>query len=94
MTYEFIHPCEFIYPVTYEFIYPAKCMNSYVSDPCLVYKMATHGGGGVVGGVTATIATADWSRVQIPKTWIHFFLANLANFHVATILANLYMYKT
>jgi hypothetical protein len=34
-------------------------MNSYVSDPCLVYKkMATDGGGGVVSGLTATIATA------------------------------------
>jgi hypothetical protein len=27
-----------------------------------------------------------WSLVQIPKTWIQFFLANLANFHVAAIL--------
>jgi hypothetical protein len=72
-----------------------KCMNSYVSDPCLVYKQNGHSQGGrVVGGVTATIATANWSRVQNPKTWIHFFLANLANFHVATILANLYIYKT
>ncbi len=65
--------------------------------PILVWyinKMATHRGGGVVGEVTATIATANWSRVQIPKTWIQIFLANLANFHVATILANLYMYKT
>jgi hypothetical protein len=69
-------------------------MNSYVSDPCLVYKKtATDGGGGVVGRLTAKIATKNWSRVQIPKTWIHFFLANLANFHVATILANLYIYK-
>jgi hypothetical protein len=69
--------------------------------PILVWyinKMATNRGGGVVGGVvggvTGTIATVNWSRVQIPKTWIHFFLANLANFHVATILANLYIYKT
>jgi hypothetical protein len=23
----------------------------------------------------------NWSRVRIPKTWIHFFLANLANFY-------------
>jgi hypothetical protein len=64
--------------------------------PILVWyinKMATDRGGGGVGGLTATIATANWSRVQIPKTWIHFFLANLANFHVATISANLYMYK-
>ena len=49
--------------------------------------MATDGGVGGVGEMTATIATANWSRVQIPKTWIQFFLANLANFHVATILA-------
>ncbi len=58
--------------------------------PILVWyinKMATKGGGGVVGGVIATIATTNWSRVQIPKTWIQFFLANLANFHAATILA-------
>jgi hypothetical protein len=55
--------------------------------------MATDRGGGVVGALTATIATANWSRVRIPKTWIHIFLANLANFHVATILANLYIYK-
>ncbi len=55
--------------------------------------MATDGGGGAVGGLTATIATTNWSRVRILKTWIQFFLANLANFHVATILANLYIYK-
>ncbi len=55
--------------------------------------MATDRGGGVVGGLTATIATANLSRVRIPKTWIQFFLANLANFHVATILANLFIYK-
>jgi hypothetical protein len=42
--------------------------------------MATHGGGGVVSGVTTMIATANWSRVQLPKNWIQFFLANLANF--------------
>jgi len=29
---------KFISPVTYEFIHPALYMNSYVSDPCLVYK--------------------------------------------------------
>ncbi len=69
-------------------------MNLYVSDPCLVYKkMATEGSGGEVGGMTATIATANWSRDRIPKTCIQFFFANLANFHVATILANLYIYK-
>ncbi len=55
--------------------------------------MATDGGGGSVGGLTATVVTANWSRVRIPQTWIQFFLANLANFHVATILANLYIYK-
>jgi hypothetical protein len=51
--------------------------------PILVWyinKMATDGGGEGVGGVTALIATANWSRVQIPKTWIQFFVANLANF--------------
>ncbi len=42
VTYEFIHTYEFIFPVTYEFIHPAKCMNSYVSDPCLVYKQNGH----------------------------------------------------
>ncbi len=42
--------------------------------------MATHGGDGVVDGVTATIVTANWSQVQLPKNWIQFFLANLANF--------------
>ncbi len=55
--------------------------------------MATDGGGGLVGGLTATIVTANWSQVRIPKTWIRFVLANLANFHVATILANLCIYK-
>ncbi len=55
--------------------------------------MATEVGGGVGGGLTATIVTANWSRVEIPKTWIQFFLANLATFCVATILANLYIYK-
>ncbi len=49
--------------------------------------MATAGGGRVVGGVTTTIVNANSSRVQIPKIWIIFFLANLANFHVATTLA-------
>ncbi len=55
--------------------------------------MATDGDGGGVVGLVATIAAANWSRVQIPKTWIYIFLANLANFHVAAILANLYIYK-
>ncbi len=57
---------------------------------CLVWyinKMATIGGGGVVCEVTAMIATGNWSWVQIPITLIQFFLANLANFHVAAILA-------
>jgi hypothetical protein len=49
--------------------------------------MVTDEGCGVVGGVITTIATINWSQVQIPKTSIQFFLANLANFHVATILA-------
>jgi hypothetical protein len=33
------------------------------------------------------IAARYWCLVQIPKTWIQFILANLANFHVAAILA-------
>ncbi len=49
--------------------------------------MATDRGDGAVDGVTVAIASANWSRVQIPKTWITFVLANLAHFHVATILA-------
>jgi len=35
--------------------------------------MATDGGGGVDGWTTATIVSAIWSLVQIPKTWILFF---------------------
>ena len=66
----YIEKYEFISPVTYEFLH----MNSYVSDPCLVYKkMATDRGDGAVDGVTVAIASANWSRVQIPKTWILLF---------------------
>jgi len=54
----YIKKYEFMYPVTYESIHPAQCMNSYVSDPCLVYEQNGHwkrwwGG----DGVTATIAS-------------------------------------
>ncbi len=50
-------------------------------------------GGGVVGGLTATIATAKLVPGSNPQNLDTIFLANLAHFHVATILANLYMYK-
>jgi len=72
-----------------KFIHPAQCMNSYVSDPCLVYKkLATDGGGGVVGRVIATIASAILVPGSNPQNLdTIFFLANIANFHVATILA-------
>jgi hypothetical protein len=43
--------------------------------PILIWyinKMATDRGGGVVDGVTATIACSYWSLVQIP-TWIQMF---------------------
>jgi len=64
----YIKKYEFIFPVTYEFIHPAQCMNSYVSDPCLVYKkMATDRGGGVVGGVTATIERNIGPWFKSPK---------------------------
>jgi hypothetical protein len=70
-------------PVTFYFIH----MNSYVSNPCLVYKkIATDGGGGVVDGLTAMIASA----ILVPGSNPHLdtiVLANLANFHVAAILA-------
>ena len=63
-------------------------MNSYVSDPCLVYKkMATDGGEGVVGGVTATIVSAILIPGSNPQNLDTLFLAILANFHVASILA-------
>ncbi len=94
VTYEFIHPYEFIYLVTYEFIHPAKCMNSYVSDPCLVYKKNGHRRRWWGGG---WIYLNDCDRKLVPgsnpQNLDTFFLANLANFHVATILANLYIYK-
>ena len=63
--------------------------------PILVWyinKMATDK---VVGG---WVDRPQWLRIQIspgfksPKPG-YIFLANLANFHVATILANLYIYK-
>jgi len=55
-------------------------MNSYISDPCLVYKkMATDGGG---GEETSMIASAI-SLVQIPTRILFLF----ANFHVTDILA-------
>jgi len=38
----YIKKYEFISPMTYEFIRPSQCMNSYVSDPCLVYKENGH----------------------------------------------------
>jgi hypothetical protein len=49
--------------------------------------MATDIRGGVVGLLTTMIAPGNWYWVQIHQTWIQFFLANLATFHVATILA-------
>jgi hypothetical protein len=75
----YIKKYEFKSTVTCEFVH----MNSYVSDPCLVYKkwpLTDEVGGGW------TDHTPYWSLVQIPKTWIHFVLANLANFYVAAIL--------
>ena len=70
----YIKKYEFRYPVTHEFIHLAQCMNSYVSDPCLVYKtMATDGGGGVVGGVTATIAIAILVPGSNPQNLDTFF---------------------
>jgi hypothetical protein len=47
--------------------------------------MATDRGGGVVRGVTATIASANMG--SNPQNLDTFFLANLANFYFATILA-------
>ena len=75
-------------PMTYYFIN----MNSYVSDPCLVYKKLPLTIGGVVDGLTAMIASA----ILVPGSNPHLdttFLANLANFHVAAILA-ISTYKT
>ncbi len=80
----YIKKYEFISTVTCEFVH----MNSYVSNPCLVYKkMATDGGGGRLGGVTTTIANAILVPGSNPQNLDTFFLANLANFHVAAILA-------
>ncbi len=64
--------------------------------PILVWyinKMATHGGGGGVGKLAAMIEAAKLVPSSNPQNLDIFFLANLANFHVAIILANLYMYK-
>ena len=44
-------------------------------------------GGWGVGGVTATIANAILVPGSNPQNLDTFFLANLANFHVAAILA-------
>ncbi len=49
--------------------------------------MATDRGGGGVGGVTAMIANAILVPGSNPQNLDTFFLANLANFHVAAILA-------
>ncbi len=49
--------------------------------------MATGGGGGMVGGVNATIASAILVPGSNPQNLDTIVLANLANFHVATILA-------
>jgi hypothetical protein len=67
----YITKYEFISPVTYEFVH----MNSYASDPCLVYKiMATDGGGGEVDGVIAMIVNTILVPGSNPKTWILFFV--------------------
>ena len=71
----YIKKYDFISPVTYDFAH----MNSYVSNR-YVKKMATDGGCGGVGGMTARY----WSLVQTPKPG-YFFV--LANFHFAAILA-------
>jgi hypothetical protein len=58
--------------------------------PILVWyikKMATDGGGGRVGGVTATIANAILVPGSNPQNLDTYFLANLATFYVASILA-------
>ncbi len=74
----------FISTVTCEFLH----MNSYVSDPCFVYKkMATNGEGGGGGGVTATIPNAILVPGSNSQNLDTFFLANLANFYVAANLA-------
>ena len=78
--------------MTYEFIHPAQCMNSYVSDPYLVYKQNGHWQRGRGGG---------WSDcdncvlILVPGSNPHLdtnVLANLANFHVAAILAISFIY--
>ena len=63
-------------------------MNSHVSDPCLVYKQNGHckwwWGGGEVTRMIVSMILVPGSNPQNLDT---IFLANLANFHVATILA-------
>ena len=49
--------------------------------------MANDGGGGMVGEVTATIASTILVPGSNPQNLDTFFLANFANFHVAAILA-------
>ncbi len=70
-------------------------MNSYVSDPCLVYKQNGHSQS-MWGGGWNDRNYCDRKLVpgSNPLNLVTIFLANLANFHVATILANLYIYKT
>ena len=57
--------------------------------PILVWykKMATDGGGGGAGGVTTTIVNAILVPGSNPQNLDTIFLAKLANFHVAAILA-------
>jgi hypothetical protein len=70
------------YPVTYEFIHPAQYMNSYVSlipHPkdhvgYIINFMAINGGGGEVDGVNTTSVSVIWSLVQFQ---------NLDNFYYA-----------
>ena len=67
----YIKKYEFISTVTCEFLH----MNSYVSDPCLVYKkMATDGGGEGVGGVTTTILNAILVPGSNPQNLDTFFV--------------------
>ncbi len=75
--------------MTYEFIHPAQCMNSYVSDPCLVHKKIGHWwrwwGGEWSDRGDCECHIGPWFKS--PKPGYIFVLANLANFHVAAILA-------
>ncbi len=76
-----------IYPVTYH-TSPGQSMNSYVSDPCLVWQknwpLIEEVG---LGGVIVAIACAILVPGSNPQNLETIFLANLANFHVATIIA-------